>query len=116
MATYVCFGAVSDSMFADEYNIVRREKITSEKVRGLVNRSVVSCVHMAHEAAMGVLKRKVGVEIEVLKEPLLVTLEPFDEVVVVEVRDLPLLVGRIDYTREEIAQATFTFSLYTVLL
>ena len=60
------------------------------------------------------MRQRYGIEIEIPETPPRVSVSIGDSVVVMGVRGLPQLTDRHEYTEEEIAQATFSFSEYTV--
>lgn len=115
MVTY--FGlALADRMFIDDGNyVMRREKISLEKVKILLSKGAVSCVDKSDEATMSVIKRRLGIVVAISEEPPRVNLVRKDRIIVVEVRDLPQLTVRREYTDREIVKAKFAFSLYTML-
>jgi hypothetical protein len=60
------------------------------------------------------MRARFGLHVGVPETPPRVELSIGDAVIVMGVRGLPRLTDRHEYTDEEIAQATFIFSMYTV--
>jgi len=112
MKTYFGF-ALADSMFVGDCNITRRT-ISIEKVKALVAQGVESCCNPSHKATIDAMRSRFGIDVSIPETPPRVALGSGDSVIVMGVRGLPRLTDRHEYTDEEIAQATFTFSAYTV--
>jgi len=55
-----------------------------------------------------------GISVEIPEKPPTVALDHGDSVLVMGVRGLPRLEDRHHYTDEEVAKATFKFTVYTV--
>jgi len=109
----VYFGfAISDSMFENIGRIIRLS-IASEWAKQFAREGAISCFNPSHKTTIDVMKEKFGINIEIPKTSPRVVLERGDEIVVMGIRGLPRLTDRHEYTKEEIAQATFTFSLYS---
>ena len=106
--------AVSDSMFNSSCTITRT-KLSSEQACAMVASSV-PCVNPSHKATLDALRDRFGVEVEVPSTPPRVNLGVGDSLLVMQVRGLPRLTDRHEYTSDEIASATFTFSLWEVLV
>ena len=110
----VYFGfAISDSMFEGDVRIERRV-LDAEGVKKLIARGVISCCNVSHQATITAMSVRFGIEIEIPETPPHVTLKNGDSLVILGVRGLPRMVNRHEYTDEEIAQATFSFSRYIV--
>jgi hypothetical protein len=112
MKTYFGF-ALADSMFASDCTITRCT-VPVEEVRALVAQGVESCCNPSHKATIDAMRSRFGIDVPIPETPPRVSLGPGDSVIVMGVRGLPRLTDRHEYTEEEIAQATFTFSMYTV--
>lgn len=110
--TYFGF-ALADGMFAGEVTITRRS-VTVEEVRQLVKEGVVPCLNPSHGATIAAMKDRYGIEVAIPDAPPRVELAPGDSVIVMGVRGLPRLTGRHEYTSDEIAQASFVFTRYSV--
>lgn len=112
MTTY--FGlALADSMFAGDCNITRRS-LTVDEVKERVA-TFTPCLNPNHQATISAMRARYGIEVEIPDAPPKVVLGVGDSVVVMGVRGLPRLTDRHEYTEEEIAAATFSFSEYTVV-
>jgi len=112
MKTYFGF-ALADSMFSGNCQITRRV-LSVEEVRALVAQGVESCCNPSHKATIDAMRSRFGIDVSIPETPPRVTLGSGDSVVVMGVRGLPRLTDRHEYTEEEIAQATFSFAMYTV--
>lgn len=105
--------ALADSMFVGDCNISRRV-VSVEEVKDLVERGVNPCLNPSHSATIEAMRSRFGIDVDIPKAPPRVALNSGDSIVVMGVRGLPRLTDRHEYTGTEIAQATFSFSLYTV--
>lgn len=111
MKTYFGF-AIADSMFPE--NCLLRK----ETFKGIVPKaeieSAISCVNVSHQATIEALRNRFGIQVVVPIMPPKVSLDYGDQFIVMSVRGLPRLTDRHEYTQQEIDQATFNFSIYTV--
>ena len=106
--------ALADSMFDGACTIERRP-ISVEEVRELVEQGAVEpCLNPSHRATIDAMRVRYGIEVLIPDAPPRVAVQAGDAVVVMGVRGLPRLTDRHEYSEEEIAQATFTFSVYRV--
>jgi hypothetical protein len=112
MKTYFGF-ALADSMFSGNCQVTRRV-LSVEEVRALVAQGVESCCNPSHKATIDAMRSRFGIDVPIPETPPQVVLGPGDSVIVMGVRGLPRLTDRHEYTEEEIAQATFSFAMYTV--
>lgn len=112
MKTYFGF-ALADSMFVGDCTITRRT-VPVEEVKAMVAQGVESCCNPSHSATINAMRSRFGIDVLIPETPPRVALGSGDSIVVMGVRGLPRLTDRHEYTEEEIAQATFTFSVYTV--
>ena len=112
-STYFGF-AVADSMFPATANI-QKKPISPVEARALIVAGVVSCCNPSHKETILAAKSRFDIEVEIHEKPPHVSLAVGDSVVVMGVRGLPRLTDRHEYTEEEVAKATFVFSLYTVV-
>ena len=107
----IFFGfALADSMFEGDCAIMRKvvdAAFVREKAVGLI-----PCLNPSHQATIDAMRRRFGIEIAVPDAPPKVALSPGGAVM--GVRGLPRLTDRHEYTAEEIAGASFSFSVYTV--
>ena len=115
----VFFGfALADSMFAEAGDcVIRRSKLAPEQVREMARDGALKpCLNPSHQATIDAMRNRYGIDVAIPETPPRVVVNPGDTVVVMGVRGLPRLTDRHEYTKEEIAQATFNFSRYDVLL
>lgn len=112
----VFFGfALADSMFAGDCEI-KRTSLSAEDVKKLAEAgSLTPCLNPSHQATISAAKQRYGIEVEIPEVPPRVSVGSGDSVIVMGVRGLPRLTDRHEYTEEEIASASFSFSQYTVL-
>ena len=69
----------------------------------------------SHAATIAAMQSRYGIDVPIPATPPRVVLNQGDSVIVMGVRGLPRLTDRHEYTEEEIASATFTFSQYSVV-
>jgi len=105
--------AIADSMFSGDVTISRKE-LTAEEVAKLLEAEVQFCLNPSHVATIVAAKSRYGFKVEIPEKPPVVALTHGDELIVMGVRGLPRLTDRHEYTEEEIAKATFNFSIYSV--
>lgn len=109
----VFFGfAVADSMFG-RVNTLTRRALSVDEVRELVEAGVTPCLNPSHVATINAMRARYGLDVAIPEAPPRVELSVGDSVVVMGVRGLPRLTDRHEYTDEEVASATFSFSMYT---
>ena len=107
--------ALADSMFTGNCDI-RRKTLAADEVRELATAGELTpCLNPSHQATITAMRKRYGIEVEIPETPPRVALKAGDSVVVMGVRGLPRLTDRHEYTEEEVAQATFSFSEYTVI-
>lgn len=111
--TYFGF-AIADSMFSGEHVNLRRETVDIERVRTLVSAGVIPALNPSHTATINAMQKRYGLYVQIPERAPLVSLLEGDSIVVMSVRGLPRREGVAEYTAEEIAAATFVFSLWTV--
>ncbi|OGL74153.1 hypothetical protein A3E39_04200 [Candidatus Uhrbacteria bacterium RIFCSPHIGHO2_12_FULL_60_25] len=112
MTTFFGF-AMSDTMFAGDCEISRRQ-ITADEARELIAEGITSCCNPSHAATIATLGPRFGITVPIPETPPRVVLAPGDRIIVMSVRGLPRMTDRHEYTAEEVASATFVFSIYTV--
>ena len=101
-------------MFSGDVTITRRA-LPVEEVQLLVAAGVEPCLNPSHQATIAAMRGRYGIDVPIPITPPQVVLSRGDSVVVMGVRGLPRLTDRHEYTDEEVARATFTFSRYDVL-
>lgn len=114
--TYFGF-ALADSMFAsDKIVTIKKCPLTAEEARERVNAGdVIPALNPSHAATIAAMRARYGIEIAIPEKPPRVALESGDLLIIMGVRGLPRLTDRREYTAEEIEEATFAFSMYSVL-
>jgi hypothetical protein len=110
--TFFGFG-IAPSMFPVDC-VITRKGLTPEAAKALVEQGVVPCLNPSHKATIDAMKGKFDIEVPIPDKAPAVALNPGDSVIVMGVRGLPRLEGRHEYTDEEVARATFDFSVFTV--
>lgn len=112
--------AIADSMFPVHCHLTR-EPISPEQVSDLfLNKyksEIVNCCNPSHVATLTALKSRHNLDLMVgiQAKPPLVSAEAGDQILCLSVRGLPRLTDRHEYTEQEIAGATFSCSLWTIL-
>ena len=109
--------AVADSMFPSGNRIIKRVDLTAEQVRDMAEKGELTpCLNPSHKPTIEAARSRFGIMVEVPEKAPQVQLEEGDSLIVMSTgTSLPRLQGRHEYTEEEIAAATFNFSMYTVL-
>lgn len=111
----VFFGfALADSMFEGDVTVKRRQ-IDVDEAKALIASGVIPCLNPSHVATISAMRRRFDIDVTIPETPPQVKLGVGDELIVMGVRGLPRLTDRHEYTEEEIAAATFSFSRYTVV-
>ncbi len=111
----IYFGfALSDSMFNSDVTVVRKTLSLIEVTKALLESEVSFCLNPSHEATVKAA-RVMGLQIQVPEKPPQVSLVLGDSLIIMQVRGLPRLTDRHEYTEQEVAKATFTFSVWTVV-
>ena len=105
--------ALADSMFSGDCTI-RRRALSVEQVKSM-EKEFTPCLNPSHKATIDAMRQRFGIEVEIPEQPPRVSVGTGDGIVVMGVRGLPRLTDRHEYTEEEIAAATFSFSMYTVV-
>lgn len=113
----VYFGfAISDSMFSGE-TVVWRTEMSVEQVREVIrdlgDELQVAC-NPSHQATISAMKERFGIEVKIPEKAPIVHLKGGDDLIVMQVRGLPRLTDRHEYTTEEINGASFSFARWSV--
>ena len=111
MAKYFGF-ALADSMFQGNC-VIRRKVLSAEEVKAM-EKELAPCLNPSHEAIIEAMRFRFGIDVEIPEQPPRAVVNSGDSVIVMGIRGLPRLTDRHEYTEEEIAAATFSFSEYTV--
>lgn len=105
--------AIADSMFHGDC-VIRRKALTAEEVKAMAG-ELTPCLNPSHKATIDAMRNRFDIDVEIPEQPPRVSVGVGDSVVVMGVRGLPRLTDRREYTKAEIAAATFSFSEYTVV-
>ena len=105
--------ALADSMFQGDCEITRKS-LNIDEVKALIEQGVTPCLNPSHVATINAMEKKFSIHVDIPATPPRVVVNSGDSVIVMGVRGLPRLTDRHEYTDEEIAEATFSFSIYTV--
>ena len=114
MATMFFGFALADSMFSGDVTISRKA-LSPQEAKDLLDQGFVSGCNPSHAATVAAAKARFGVDAACPEKPERVALNVGDSLVVMGVRGLGRLTDRHEYTEAEIASATFSFSVYTIL-
>lgn len=112
MATYFGF-ALADGMFEGDCTISRKT-VDAQYIRERTG-DLIPCLNPSHQATIDAMRQRFGIDVAIPDAPPLVKVGKHDSLIVMGVRGLPRLTDRHEYTADEIASATFVFTLYTVL-
>lgn len=104
--------ALADSMFSGDCTI-RRRALSVDEVKAMA-KEFTPCLNPSHKATIDAMRTRFGINVEIPEQPPRVSVGSGDSMIVMGVRGLPRLTDRHEYTEEEIAAATFSFSEYTV--
>lgn len=117
--------AVADSMFIQDSvtkaTIIERVALNIDDVEYIINndkRDFVPCVNPSHVPTIKALKERfpsIAKNVVVPERAPSIQLEVDDSLIVMSVRGLPRLEGRHEYTKGEIENADFSFSIYNVV-
>lgn len=108
--------ALADSMFGEYSGLIARKTLTPDEVREMAEAGALTpCINPSHSATIDAMRRRYGIDVAIPATPPRVELTVGSRIVIMGVRGLPRLTDRHEYTEEEIASATFSFSEYTVL-
>ena len=114
MSKKIFFGfAIADSMFNGDVATVRRE-VSADEAKGLIEAGVEPCLNPSHTATIAAMTARYGIDVKIPEAPPKVVLGHGDQLLVMGVRGLPRLTDRHEYNEEEVASATFTFSLWSI--
>ena len=107
--------ALADSMLSD--GVITRQTLDVDYAKYLIeNHPLVDeltvCLNPSHIATIKAMEVRYGIHVDIPATPPQVKLEHDDCLIVMGVRGLPRLTDRHEYTDEEIANATFSFTLY----
>jgi hypothetical protein len=106
--------AIADSMFIGDCKIEHRS-LSLEQAKALIKQGVTPCLNPSHRPTIEAMRNRFGINLPIPATPTQVALGKGDGVIVMSVRGLPRLTDRHEYSQEEIAKATFSFSIYMVI-
>ncbi|MCC2631544.1 MAG: hypothetical protein K0S20_243 [Patescibacteria group bacterium] len=112
MKTYFGF-AVADGMFQGDA-LIERKVLTVDGAKALIEQGVEPCLNPSHQSTINAMRLRFDIDVPIPATPPRVLLEVGDSVLVMGVRGLPRFTDRHEYTDEEVASATFAFTLYSV--
>ena len=117
MKTFFGF-ALAASMFDGDGNIsfkqLDAESATKAIESAKADGSLAICLNPSHQATITAMGHRYGIEVPIPEVAPQVKLAAGDSLMVMGVRGLPRLdATRHEYTEEEIAKATFQFSVFT---
>lgn len=109
--------ALAAGMFDGDGNISFRQvdaATADQMIRSaLADGSLASCLNPSHQATIEAMRSRFGIEVPIPETAPLVKLEAGDSLIVMGVRGLPRLdATRHEYTTEEIAKASFQFTVF----
>lgn len=119
MSVFFTFG-VSDSMLlGSEGQMILRDQITPEEAKEIISfaqarDNLVVGLNPSHAASISVMQKRFGIEVKIPERAPKIQLQHGNVLVLMGISGLPRLEGRHEYTPEEVAQATFTFSTWRI--
>ena len=111
--TYFGF-ALADSMFGTNDISISRVRLDIEEVKKEIEVGVEPYLNPSHAATITAIRSLFGINLPIPQTPPRIELSSGDSLIVMGVRGLPRLTNRHEYTNDEIKQAEFIFSKYTV--
>jgi len=112
MTCYFGF-AFSASMLPAGTVAMTKSDLTVDEVRERLPEMAL-CLNPSHTATIAAARERFDLPIEIPERPARVSLDSGDSVVVMQVRGLPRLTDRREYTDKEIAEASFSFVEITI--
>ncbi len=109
--------ALATSMFEGNGNVTFKQ-VSPEEAREIIKKStetgqMESCLNPSHIPTIDAMRSRYSIDVAVPEKAPFAKLQAGDILVIMGVRGLPRLEGRHEYTKEEIASATFSFSVWT---
>lgn len=101
--------AFSASMLPTDRVEMVKNDLTIDEVLNAIEAGVEICFNPSHQSTIDALREKHGVNVMIPESPPRVSLKSGDSIIVLQVRGLPRLTDRHEYTPEEIETATFSF-------
>jgi len=114
--TTVFGSGLAPSMF-DGNGTLEFRQLTPEQARELIaaetgEGKLTSCLNPSHVATIDAMRSRYGIDVPVPEKAPFANLAAGDQLITMGVRGLPRLEGRHEYTAEEVASATFTFTVW----
>lgn len=111
----VYFGfAIADGMFPGSVSL-RRLVITADEAKSLIaDGQIIPALNPTHKATIDAMQTRYGINVEIPSSAPKISLAVGDSFIVMSVRGLPRREGVAEYTAEEVAAATFEFSVWSV--
>lgn len=114
-ATKTYFGfAFSAAMLPTGTVSIVKIDLPLDEVKAALQKGVLYCLNPSHQATIDAARAKYGLDITVPEKPAQIKLGNKDSIIVMQVRGLPRLTDRHEYTSEEISNASFQFVQLTV--
>ena len=96
--------------------LIDRQVLSEDEAKQRISAGVVSCLNPSHLTTIEAMGSRYGISVEIPEKAPIVSLNHGDAVLVMGVRGLPRLEGESHhYTEEQVAKATFKFTLYSVV-
>ena len=113
--TFFGFG-LAPSMF-DGNGTLEFRQLSADEARGLIAEAtekgtLKSCLNPSHVATIDAMRSRYDIDVLVPEKAPFANLMAGDSLVTMGVRGLPRLEDRHEYTKEEVASATFTFTVW----
>lgn len=99
--------------FEGHITLSRKELPRGKAIEILSNDETIVSLDPSQRAIVKIMNNYLNTHIEIPENPVEVFLERGDSVLIMQVRGLPQLTDRHEYTQEEIDDADFVFSLWT---
>lgn len=113
MTRYFGF-AFSAAMLPRGHVTMNKRDVAPAEAVDLIEEGTVSCLNRSHQATIEAAHSRFGLVVEVPEKPPVVALTSGDQILILQVRGLPRLTDRHEYTKAEIDSASFTFMLISV--
>lgn len=106
--TYLGLSFSASMLPAGQVEMVKTD-LTIDEVHEAIEAGVEVCFNPSHQATIDALWEKHGIEVAIPETPPRISLQNGDAIIVLQVRGLPRLTDRHEYTDEEIQAANFSF-------
>ena len=96
--------------------LILRRNITFLQFRDYLRKGAISCLNPSHKNTIREIERRYEILLPTPDSPVRIKLRKGDTMIIITSRGLPRKTGNIiEFTEEELEQATFNFSTYTLL-